>query len=112
MGGQGVGSITITPARAAEMTDDWLRLRHDIAHGNARLSVVDVLESVRLRVKTWQVTHLAASHGDAINHLRSSASFEPSLRLVDAERCVTHFRRLARLTAKGLVAAGVGPDVW
>ena len=112
MGGRGVGSITITPARAAEMIDDWLRLRHDIAHGRARLSVVDVLESVRLQVKTWQAAHPAASHRDAINHLKSSASFEPSLRLVDAERCVTHFRRLARLTARGLAATGVGPDVW
>ncbi len=112
MGGQGVGSIIVTPARAAETIDDWLRLRHDIAHGHARLSVVDVLESVRQKAKTWQAAHPAASHRDALNHLKSLTAFEPSLRLVDAQRCVTHFRRLARLTAKGLAATGVGPDAW
>lgn len=112
MGGQGVGSIMITPSRAAETTDAWLRLRHDIAHGHASLSVVDVLESVRLAVKDWRGTHPAASHADAINHLKSSATFESTLRLVDAERCVVHFRRMARLTAVGLQSTGVGPQVW
>jgi hypothetical protein len=112
MGGRGVGAITISPAEAAEMTDDWLRLRHDIAHGHARLSVVGVLESVRLEVRAWRAQHPTASHRDAINYLKSSPAFSPSLRLVDARRCITHFRRMARLTAQGLAATGVGPNAW
>lgn len=112
MGGQGVGVITVSPARAAQMTDSWLRLRHDIAHGHPTLSVVDVLESVREAIKTWLADHPAANHVDAINYLKTDASFHPSLRLVDADRCVTHFRRLARLTAQGLAATGLGPNVW
>lgn len=112
MGGQGVGTITVSPARAAQITDSWLRLRHDIAHGHPKLSVVDVLESVREAVKTWLSGHPAANQADAINHFKTDASFNPSLRLVDADRCVTHFRRLARLTAQELSATGVGPNVW
>lgn len=112
MGGQGVGAITVTPARAGEMTDDWLRLRHDIAHGHARLSVVDALESVRLQMKNWQGNSSSCKPQRCGHPSEVFSIVEPSLRLVDAERCVTHFRRLARLTAKGLVATGVGPDVW
>lgn len=112
MGGQGVGSVTITPSHAARMIDDWLRLRHDIAHGHPRLSVVDVLESVRGEVKTWRAAHPAATHQNALDHLKNNPAFEPSLRLSDATRCVAYFRRLATLTAKALVNEGVGPDVW
>lgn len=111
MGGQGVGSVKVTSAHAEEMTNEWLRLRHDIAHGHSSLSTVEVLESVRLAVKDWRASHPKASQKDAINHLRSS-SFEPKLRLVDAKRCITHFRRMAKLTAAGLHADGVGPAPW
>lgn len=112
MGGQGVGAITVNPSRAAQMTDSWLRLRHDISHGHPNLTVVDVLENVREAAKGWLASHPAANQADAINHLKTDPGFRPSLRLVDADRCVTHFQRLARLTAKGLAATGLGPDVW
>jgi len=112
MGGRGVGPMMVAPAQAAVITDDWIRLRHDIAHGHASLTVVDVLESVRLAAKSWQAKHPTANGAQAISHLKSVAQFEPTLRLVDATRCVTHFRRMARLTAVGLQNTGVGPQVW
>lgn len=111
-GGQGVGSVTITPAQAAGQINAWLRLRHDIAHGHPRLSVVEVLENVRVELKTWKAAHPAATHKDALDHLRHDAGFIPALRLTDARRCVALFRRLASLTGKGLAKAGVGPDCW
>ncbi len=111
MGGQGVGTMTVTPSLAAQMTDDWLRLRHDIAHGEPQMTVVWVLESVREAAKPWLATHVAHGQSDVINHLKGQG-FSPSLRLNDAQRCVRHFRRMARLTAKGLVAVGLGPDAW
>ena len=94
------------------MTDSWLRLRHSIAHGHPKLSVEDVLESVRSAIDTWRAAHPAASHGDAMNHFKAQQNFDPRLRLTDAKRCVVRFRRLARLTAQNLAMTAVGPNVW
>jgi hypothetical protein len=83
MGGQGVGVLTLTPHDVEQRMREWLRLRHDIAHGNDSLSRVNVLLTVREKVNPpddWQ----------------------PTIRLVDAEACMAFFRRVADLTAAGL----------
>lgn len=82
-GGQGVGFVTIHPTEAERRMAGWLRLRHDIAHGADSLSQVDVLQAVR------QAQNPQPDWG-------------PSIRLVDAEACMTFFRRLANLTGTGL----------
>lgn len=80
MGGRGAGVVTVTPHVAAKRINEWMRVRHAIAHGAATLPPVSVLESVRLG-------------GNTSN---------PSIRLVDAEQCISFFSRLVRLTSNAL----------
>lgn len=87
-GGRGRPFQHWTPAMASARLNEWLDVRHAIAHGHEELPVVDALESVRL-------------DGLASN---------PSIRLVDAEQCVAFLRRLVRLTAAG-VAVHLGVSV-
>jgi hypothetical protein len=111
-GGKGVGTVKVTASSAEKQMNDWLRLRHDIAHGHPKLTALDVLESVRQAATAWLATHPNATLKDALNHLEHDPAFDPTLRLKDAKRCVSLFRRLTTLTAKGLIAPGVGPSVW
>ena len=83
-GGRGQGLVTWRPADADRRIDEWLRVRHAIAHGHAELPQVPALQAVRL-------------------HPNPPAP-DPALRLVDAEQCLAFFRRLARLTEVGLAA--------
>jgi hypothetical protein len=83
-GGRGRGIETWTPGDAERRIDEWLRVRHAIAHGHASLPQVPALQAVRLQP--------ANPPGD------------PSLRLVDAEQCLAFFRRLVRLTEAGLAS--------
>lgn len=87
-GGQGRGMVTWSPADADRRINEWLRVRHAIAHGHAALPQVQALQAVRLR---------------------RNPPDDPTLRLVDAEQCLAFFRRLARLTGTGLAThLGVG----
>jgi hypothetical protein len=90
MGGRGVGVITLHPQDVAQRMHEWLRLRHEIAHGNDSLSRVNVLRAVR----------------EKANHPND---WQPTIRLVDAEACMAFFRRIADLTAAGL-AEHLGQD--
>ncbi len=83
MGGQGVGPVVISPHAACTRLNDWLRLRHDIAHGHAELTGVSVLKAVRENPHPPQ-------------------GWSPTIRLVDAEQCMTFFRRLCQLTAAAI----------
>ena len=83
MGGQGVGRIDLEPHDVESRMRDWLRLRHDIAHGHDQLTQVRVLEAVRQKDKPQQ-------------------GWSPSIRLKDAEACMAFFRRVSRLTALAL----------
>lgn len=85
MGGRGVGPIVVTPQAACTRIDEWLRLRHDIAHGHAELTCVAALKAVR-------------------DNPHPPAGWAPTIRLVDAEQCMSFFRRLCRLTAVALGA--------
>lgn len=91
--GQGLGIRTWSPNDAATRLREWLDVRHAIAHGHSELPVVDALKAVRERP--------------------GNPPSDPTLRLVDAEQCLTFFRRLARLTGAGLAThLGVPPPAW
>jgi hypothetical protein len=89
-GGRGVGMVTWTPQDADQRINDWLRVRHAIAHGHAALPQVQALQVVR--------------------DSRLTPPHDPAIRLVDAEQCLAFFRRLGRLTAVALAGhLGVSP---
>ena len=72
---------SVTPHRAEQSVNAWIKVRHAIAHGHAMLPEEEVLQAVRMG---------EPHRGD------------PSLRLYDAEQCLEFFRRMARVTAHGL----------
>lgn len=80
--GQGQGMKVWTPADADKRINEWLQVRHAIAHGHYTLPSVDALQAIR------------RSPGRQLA--------DPQLRLVDAEQCLAFFRRLVHLTAGGL----------
>ena len=81
-GGRGRQRVTWAPTAVDARLDEWLRIRHAIAHGHDELPACDALEAVRL----------------------DGVTSDPSLRLVDAEQCVAFVSRLVRLTATGAAA--------
>ncbi len=81
-GGRGRQRVTWTPAMVDARLNEWLLLRHAVAHGHDELPVVQALESVRL----------------------DGVTSDPTVRLKDAEQCVAFLRRLVRLTATGAAA--------
>jgi hypothetical protein len=83
-GGQGQGMQAWHPQDADIRIDEWLRLRHAIAHGHSSLPQVRALQVVRLSP--------------------NNPPADPQLRLVDAEQCLAFFRRLTRLTGVALAA--------
>mgnify|MGYP001289397958 CR=1 FL=1 len=90
-GGRGVGSITLRPSDVERKIDDWLKVRHAIAHGHAHLPAVSVLQSVRDEGNTD----------------------DPSLRLVDAVQCRNFFARVIRHTGDALaIHLGVPRVSW
>jgi hypothetical protein len=76
------GTLAWTPNMAAARIDEWLQIRHAIAHGHADLPQVNALQAVRLA--------------------GGAQPPSPPLRLVDAEQCVAFFRRVAKLTEAAL----------
>lgn len=85
MGGQGKGSITVEPHQVLSKMNDWLKLRHEIAHGESNLTKVVVLQSVR-------------------DYPNPPEGWTPQIRLRDAESCMVFFRRVSELTGNGLAA--------
>ena len=81
-GGRGIGMVTWKPTHADQRINEWLKVRHAIAHGHETLPQVLALQAVRARPK--------------------NPPADPVLRLVDAEQCLAFFRRLVRLTSAGL----------
>lgn len=59
--------VALFPADTDRRINEWLRVRHAIAHGHAALPQVQALRAVRLR---------------------RNPPDEPTLRLVDAEQCL------------------------
>jgi hypothetical protein len=87
-GGQGRAPVTWTPHMVGQRLNEWLRLRHAVAHGHDELPVVQALEAVRL----------------------NGVTSDPTLRLTDAEQCMSFVNRLVRLTSSS-VAAHLGVTV-
>jgi hypothetical protein len=83
-GGRAVGMVTWRPHQVDERIDEWLRVRHAIAHGHPQLPQVAALQAVRAQP--------------------NSPPADPTIRLVDAEQCLAFFRRLASLTAAGMAS--------
>lgn len=69
-----------TPHKVSLRLNEWLKIRHALAHGHEELPVNDAL----LAVRTLGVTK------------------DPPLRLEDARQCVSFLNRLVRLTSEGL----------
>lgn len=70
------GPDHVTPAVARTRMNDWLQVRHAIAHGEHPLPTVSVLPQL--------------------------PSGEPTLRRAQGEACMSFFRRVARRTMAGL----------
>lgn len=91
-GGRGLGPITIRPTDVDTKLNQWLRVRHAIAHGHEHLPSVDVLQAVR-----------AAGRPPT----------DPSLRLVDAEQCLAFFKRVVQGSGDALAThLGTPPATW
>lgn len=91
-GGRGVGRITMRTGDVDSRIDQWLRLRHAIAHGHEHLPSVDVLQAVRTS---------------------GTPLVDPPLRLVDAAQCLTFFKRVVHLSGDALAAhLGVSSVAW
>jgi hypothetical protein len=74
----------VTPARARDMMNAWLRVRHHIAHGDAELSKQEALNPTR--------------------------SEEFALTLPNAYRCMKFFSRLADETTEAAIAEFESPE--
>ncbi|THE08267.1 hypothetical protein E1I21_03785 [Microbacterium oleivorans] len=87
-GGRGKPSVVWTPTMVEARLDEWLQVRHALAHGHDLLPAVDALLTVRLK----------------------KTKGAPWLELEDAEQCVAFLNRLVRLTA-GAAAVHLGTAV-
>lgn len=91
-GGRAKGVVIWNPHDVDVRLNEWLRVRHAIAHGHAALPHVDALQAVRGV---------------------PSPPAEPPIRLVDAEDCLRLFRRIARLSVFGMADEfGVSRPSW
>lgn len=87
----GRGSHARNPSDVEEELDEWLKIRHAVAHGQPRLPDSRVLKS----------------------RPSAGSTAEPSLRLGDARRCVAFVRRLTKATGDGLADhLGVAKTTW
>jgi hypothetical protein len=95
-GGRGAGMISFAPHNVENRMNDWLKVRHAIAHGHAALPAVAALQSVRQAQAQGKPTPA-----------------DPSLRLVDAEACLNFFRQVAGLTTTSIASFhGLPTTVW
>lgn len=94
-GGQGTTAVTVEPKHVDEVIKQWLRVRHDIAHGHATIHSLAVLTAVR----------------DPRSSQKAKAA--PTLRLTDAIDCVGFFSAIVRLTAAEAARhLGVRAPTW
>jgi hypothetical protein len=94
-GGRGTGQQLVEPKHVSSVIEQWLRVRHDVAHGHATIHSLPVLTAVRDPASS------------------ASAKAAPTLRLTDAIDCVGFFRSVARLTADAAAAhLGTASPTW
>jgi hypothetical protein len=80
----GGAAATLSPAQVEERLRDWLKVRHAIAHGDAKMPSVAVLQAVRQG-------NVQPDEG-------------PTIRLYDAKQCIAFVKKLTDLTLDGLEA--------
>ncbi|MFD4661504.1 hypothetical protein ACFWP2_38510 [Kitasatospora sp. NPDC058444] len=94
-GGRGKQDVLVEPKHVAEVIKQWLRVRHDVAHGHSTIHSLPILGAVR----------------DPSSSAAAKAA--PTLRLDDAEDCVKFFRSVVRLTAEaGAGHVGAPAPTW
>lgn len=94
-GGKGQGKVVVEPKHVDAAIRQWLRVRHDIAHGHATLTPVKVLAAVR------------------DPNSSPKAKTAPNLRLADAIDCMRFFRSLVKVTADSAAAyVGQPAPMW
>ncbi|WP_331732113.1 hypothetical protein [Streptomyces sp. NBC_00989] len=94
-GGQGKQDVLVEPWHVEKVIFQWLRVRHDVAHGHDTITPLPILEAVR----------------DPQSSAKLKAA--PTLRLTDADDCVKFFRAVVRLTADGAAQhLGEQPPTW
>jgi hypothetical protein len=94
-GGQGKQDVLVEPEHVAKVIKQWLRVRHDVAHGHSTIHSLPILGAVRDRSSS------------------AAAKAAPTLRLDDAEDCVKFFRSVVRLTAEaGAGHLGAPTPTW
>jgi hypothetical protein len=94
-GGRGMQDVLVEPKHVAKVIEQWLRVRHDVAHGHSTISSLPILGAVRERSSS------------------PAAKAAPTLRLDDAEDCVKFFRSVVRLTAEaGAGHLGAPTPMW
>lgn len=81
-GGRGRPRTTWTPHMVSVRLNEWLKIRHALAHGHDTLPVNQALLAVR----------------------NLGVTSSPTLRLRDAEGCIAFLNRLVRLTSLGLAS--------
>jgi hypothetical protein len=84
--GPGGQTVVLKPSQVERELNDWLQVRHAIAHGDT-IPDVQVLQAVRRNTTKRQ---------------RTMAIDGPTIRLVDARRCIAFIRKLAATTMAGL----------
>jgi hypothetical protein len=94
-GGRASGQVTVQPNDVAKVINQWLRVRHDVAHGHATVQSLPILTAVR-------------DSGSS-----ATARANPTLRLTDAIDCVAFFRSIAWLTGNAAANfASLPAPVW
>lgn len=85
-GGRGNGTVLVEPKHVAQVLEQWLKVRHAVAHGHSTLGSLPVLGAVR----------------DPKSSAKAKAA--PTLRLADAIDCTKFFRSVGWLTARAAAA--------
>ncbi|WP_430787186.1 hypothetical protein [Actinoplanes sp. G11-F43] len=94
-GGRGNGPVLIKPNHVEAVMQQWLRVRHDVAHGHATITAARVLGAVR---------DPGAS---------AATQAAPTIRLTDAIDCMHFFRSVVKVTADaGAQYVGAAPPSW
>jgi hypothetical protein len=86
-GGRGRQPVVWNPNTVDARLDEWLKVRHALAHGHESLPVVQALLAVRVK----------------------GVTSNPTLQLEDAEACVRFLNRLVKLTATALARELTAP---
>lgn len=94
-GGRGGQVVEVKPKHVVKVIDQWLCVRHEVAHGHSTITPLPILEAVRDPASS------------------KAAKSAPTLRLRDAEDCVKFFRSVVRRTAEaGAGHLGTSTPTW